>query len=52
MRLERRPAEQLSEIHEIGDVIAKSVHDFFIVLRGKIRLPNCSRRGLIPKQKS
>jgi DNA ligase (NAD+) len=47
--LERATEEQLSSVHEIGDIIAKSVHDFFHTDAGKHTISELRRVGINPK---
>lgn len=44
-------AEQLSAIHEIGEVIAQSVHVFFHSAAGKHTIEKLQKAGLDPKMK-
>jgi DNA ligase (NAD+) len=44
-------AEQLSEVHEIGDVIAQSVHDFFHGAAGKHTIAELKSVGIDPRFK-
>ncbi|HEY1687209.1 MAG TPA: NAD-dependent DNA ligase LigA [Tepidisphaeraceae bacterium] len=44
-------AKQLSAIHEIGDVIAQSVHDFFHSPAGKHTIQKLQAAGLDPQMK-
>jgi len=43
-------AEQLSDVHEIGPVIAESVHDFFHNEAGKKTIAHLQKVGVDPKQ--
>jgi DNA ligase (NAD+) len=47
--LEKATVEQLSAVHEIGDVIAQSVHDFFHNPAGKHIVAEFKAVGLDPK---
>ncbi len=47
--LEHATVEELSSVHEIGDVIAKSVHDFFHNDKGKHTISELKRVGINPK---
>jgi DNA ligase (NAD+) len=47
--LQQATEEQLSSVHEIGDVIAKSVHDFFHTDTGKHTISELKRVGINPK---
>src|SRR5439155_7185357 len=42
-------AEQLAAVHEIGDVIAESVHDFFNSHAGKETIAQLKKAGVDPK---
>jgi DNA ligase (NAD+) len=47
--LGKATAEELSAIHEIGDVIAESVHDFFHSQAGKHAIAELKKVGVDPK---
>jgi len=47
--IEHATEEQLSSVHEIGDVIARSVHDFFHTGAGKHAISELKRVGINPK---
>lgn len=47
--LERATAEELSSVHEIGEVIAQSVHDFFHGEAGRHAISELRRMGIYPK---
>jgi DNA ligase (NAD+) len=47
--IENATEEQLSSVHEIGDVIAKSVHDFFHGAAGRHTISELKRVGIDPK---
>jgi DNA ligase (NAD+) len=47
--IENATEEQLSSVHEIGDVIAKSVHDFFHGAAGRHMVSELKRVGIDPK---
>ncbi len=47
--LEHAKVEELSSVHEIGDVIAQSVHDFFHGEAGKHAIAELKRVGINPK---
>jgi DNA ligase (NAD+) len=44
-------AEELAQVHEIGDVIAESVHDFFSNPAGKRTVAELKKAGVDPKMK-
>jgi DNA ligase (NAD+) len=44
-------AEELAQVHEIGDVIAESVHDFFNNPAGKKMVADLKKVGVDPKMK-
>jgi DNA ligase (NAD+) len=44
-------AEELAQVHEIGDVIAESVHDFFSNPAGKRTVAELKKVGVDPKMK-
>ena len=50
--LENATVEKLSSIHEIGDVIAQSVHDFFHSPAGEKTIQELKRVGVDPKMES
>ncbi|MGD0462684.1 MAG: NAD-dependent DNA ligase LigA [Tepidisphaeraceae bacterium] len=47
--LEHATVEELSSVHEIGEVIAKSVHDFFHGEKGRHTISELRRVGIDPK---
>jgi DNA ligase (NAD+) len=49
--LEKATADQLSAVHEIGEVIAQSVHDFFHSPAGKKAIDQLKAVGIDPKVK-
>jgi DNA ligase (NAD+) len=49
--LSKATVEQLSSIHEIGDVIAQSVYDFFHSEAGKHTITELKKVGMDPKMK-
>jgi DNA ligase (NAD+) len=49
--LREADVEKLSSIHEIGDVIAKSVHDFFHSPAGEKTIHELKKVGIDPKMK-
>jgi DNA ligase (NAD+) len=48
-KLQKASAEELSAVHEIGDVIAQSVHDFFHGEAGRQVVAHLKQVGLDPK---
>jgi DNA ligase (NAD+) len=48
--LQEATADQLSSVHEIGEVIAQSVHDFFTSPAGRKTIESLINAGINPKQ--